>query len=117
MLKCLFSRHSMRNTGKRNFGMMSGCPNHAPFVVLPMHIGSPAFVPYRRSTGSLVTRMRGSSVLYVGEKNGLCNLWDSSLGLVRPATAAGSRSVLRKPPHLPRLGGASCSLPSVRHRE
>src|SRR6266403_6329358 len=105
MLKCLFSRHSMRNTGMRNFGMMSGCPNHAPSVVLPMHIGSLGFVPCRRSTGSLVTRMRGSSVLYVGEKNGLCNLWDGPLGLVRPATAAGPRSVLREAPHLPRSGG------------
>src|ERR1700730_3320165 len=117
MLKWLFSRHPMRNTEMRNFGMMDGCPNHAKSVVLPMHIGSLAFVPYRRSTGSLVTRMRGSSVLYVGEKNGLCNLRDGPLGLVRSATTAGTRSVLREPSHLPRSGGAPCSLPSVRHRE
>src|ERR1700724_2514401 len=101
----------MHNAGGRKFGMMCECLKHAKSVAWRTHIGSPVFVRCRLSTGSLVIPTRDSSASSVGEKNGLWNLRDGALGLVRPPATSGTGSALRKPSHLPRTGGATLSVP------
>ena len=75
------------------------------------------FVRYPRCAVSSVIRRRASSLLCGAQKNGLRLLWSSSLGLVRPAHAPGSRSVLRRHAHLPGVRGAACAVPELWHSE
>src|SRR5487761_2371399 len=107
----------MHNGEARNVGMMCECLKHAKSVVWRMHIGSPDFARHRPCTGSLAMPTHGLSASYVGEKNSLRNLWDGALGLVRPPATSSAGSAVWEPPRLFGTGGATRSVPPVRHRE
>ena len=82
-----------------------------------MRIASPDFVRNPRCAVYSGIRRRVSSPLCGAQKNALRLLWSRTLGLVRPACAPGSRSVLRRCAHLPRIRGSARSVPKLRTRE
>src|SRR5712692_6178453 len=73
--------------------------------------------PVRSSSGSSVIRTPASSRSSGGQKNRLRNLRPGAAGLVRPQTAPGARSRLRRPAHLPRARGAARGLSALWHGE
>lgn len=78
---------------------------------------SRAFARSRQCAASSVIRKRVSSPSCGAQKNTLRRLRPCALGLVRPAHAAGTRSVLRGHAHLPGDRGAARSVPRLRWRE
>ena len=103
----------MHIENERKVGMMCGWPNQSNAAGWRTHIPFPAFARCNVSKGCSVIRMRGSSPWFAGEKNDLRHLRDGASQLVRPNAAAGAGFVLRRSPHLPRLGGSSGRLPPV----
>src|SRR5882724_2948501 len=103
----------MHIENERKFGMMCGWPNQSNAADWRTRIPFQAFAPCNVSKGCSVIRVRGSSPWFDGEKNDLRHLRHGASELVRPKTSAGSRLVLRRPPHLSGLGGASGRLPAV----
>jgi hypothetical protein len=81
------------------------------------HIGSLASRRARLSSASLATAWPASSCCLGAQKNCLWSLRSSAPKLVRPAAAARPRPLLRRPAHLPRSGGATRSVPELRHGE
>ena len=82
-----------------------------------MRTHSRGFVRSPRCAACSVIRKRASSPSNGAQKNDLRLLWSSALGLVRPAHAAGSRSVVRRYAHLSGDRGASRAVPELRQRE
>src|SRR5665213_2986376 len=82
-----------------------------------MRIPSPVFVRNPRCAASSAIRRSGSSPLNGAQKNALCLLRSSTLGLVRPTHATGSRSVLRRHAHLPRTRGSTRAVSKLRQGE
>src|SRR5271156_1383264 len=98
-------------------GMMCGWPNQSNAADWRTHIPSRAFARCDVSRGCSVIRVLDSLLWFAGEKNDLWHLRHGPSGLVRPKAAAGTGSVLRRSPHLSRVGGASGRLPPVWCRE
>ncbi len=78
---------------------------------------SPVFARNPRCAACSVIRRRASSPLDDAQKNALRRLRSSVHGLVRPADASGSRSVLWRHAHLPRVRGAARAVPKLRQGE
>ena len=97
--------------------MMCGWPNQSNAAGWRTHIRSRAFARSNASKGCSVTRKRDSSPLFAGEKNGLWPLRYRTPRVVRPKAAASSGFALRRSPYLPRVGGASGRLQTVRRGE
>ncbi len=69
------------------------------------------------SRASSAIRRRVSSRLTGAQKNSLWRVRQGTFGLVRPATTARARSVVRRHPRLSRHRGAARRLPSLRQGE
>src|SRR3984957_13737783 len=103
----------MHVENRRKVGMMGGWPNQSNAADWRTHIPSRAFARCNVSKGCSVIRVLGSSLWSAGEKNDLRHLRNGPSRLVRPKATAGTGSVLRRSPHLSRVGGASGRLPEV----
>ncbi len=78
----------------------------------------PGFARWQEYGGCLVIRRHGSWRAYVGKKNGVWRVWAMAAQFLRPATAPGARSVVRRHAHLPGRGGTPGGVPEqLRQRE
>lgn len=111
------------NTGFQPFaigcetGMLCGWLLHTHASVFWTHAFSLDFVRRKRSRVSSVTRRRALLPTFAAQKNGVRNLRQGSLRLVRPESASGARSVLRRHTYLSGHRGAASPLPELRQGE
>src|SRR5271169_816924 len=111
--RSLFSRCLRHIEKGQKVGMMCGWPNPSNAADWRTHIPSRAFARCSVSKDCSEIPAPGLSPSFGGEKNDLRHLRHEVLQLVRPKAPAGPGFVLRRSPHLPRLGGASGRLPAV----
>src|SRR5712691_9568938 len=97
--------------------MIIACRLHDTRAGCGIRIAFRSSDPVRSSSGSSVIRTPASSRSSGGQKNRLRNLRPGAAWLVRPQTAPGARSRLRRPAHLPRARGATRGLSALRHGE
>lgn len=103
----------LRCCGTRKFGMIFGCLLHRSQSTLATHIDFPVFDPVRCFAVCLAIVRRASSRSFGAQKNGLQQLWDGALRLVRPRGTSSTRSVQRGYAHLSRIRGAAGRLPQL----
>src|SRR5271167_5040123 len=101
----------------RKVGMMCGWPNCLRAADWRMHIPLLVSVRWNACKGCSAIRRLASSRSFGGEKNDLRRMRYGASHLVRPQAPAGPGFALRRPPHLPRFGGAAGGLPAVRRGE
>ena len=83
-------------------------------AVCRMHTGLRAFDRKQRCAVYSVSRMSGSSLSIVAQKNRVRLLRPISDGVVRPARTTGSRSAVRRFSNHPGTGGAAHRVPHMR---
>ena len=93
--------------------MIAACRLHDTRAGCGIRIAPRGFVQVEPSWGSSASPTPGSSRSRGGQKNGLRDLRSRAARMVRPQTAPGARSRVRRPADLPRARGAARGLPAL----